>query len=322
MVGVARSTWQYRSSPRPAVLAPVHQSDRAYESRISTAEREQIYAHILRSWADGNSVDHAFATAWDQGIMLASQRSWWRIAQELEQQDQRPVTPTKKRPGTRVRREAPVLKATGPGQVWSWDITEIYSIWNGVRFKVYSITDIYSRQIVGWRVEEREADHLAVEMFHTAIALHGAPGVVHVDSGPAMRSHALRDALSAHGVELSFIRPSVSNDNPYSESAFKTMKYRPNYPRVFHTLEAAREYLTGYVHWYSTEHKHSGIALFSPAQVHNGTWKDLWSIRDQAHQAYYKKHPARFHRPPTTPAPANCVGINLPQQQKQQKQAQ
>lgn len=254
--------------------------------------------------------------------MLASRRTWWRIAAEMEEQDLRPKTPTK-RGGSRKRgsHEMPVLKATCPGQVWSWDITDIYSKWRGIVFKVYSITDIYSREIVGWRVEERESDHLAAEMFETAIARHGAPHVVHADSGPAMRSHLLRDTLTGHRVELSHNRPYVSNDNPFSESAFKTMKYRPNYPKVFKDLEHAREYLLGYVNWYSTEHKHSGIALFSPAQVHDGSWEDLWEKRDRAHQDYYDKHPERFHQPPTTPAPAKHVGINLPKPQTPQKLA-
>jgi putative transposase len=165
----------------------------------------------------------------------------------------------------------PVLKATGPCQVWSWGITDVYSKWQGTASKVYSIMDIFSREIVGWRVEERESDRLALEMFEAATAKHGTPHTVHADSGPAMRSHLLRDALTAHGVELSHNRPHVSNDNPVSHSCLRTMKYRPGYPRIFEDLETARTYLTGYVHWYSTDHKHSGIALFSPSQVHDGS---------------------------------------------------
>lgn len=306
-------------NPRQSVQDPLHQSERAYESRISDADRERICGYILESWAGGNSVDHAFASFWDTGDMLASRRTWWRIAAEMEEQDRRPRVPQKRGGRKKGTHEMPVLKATGPGQVWSWDITDIYSKWRGIVFKVYSITDIYSREIVGWRVEEREVDVLAADMFETAIARHDAPRIVHADSGAAMKSHALRDALTAHGVEITHNRPYVSNDNPFSESAFKTMKYRPNYPRVFHDLEAAREYLHGYVNWYSTEHKHSGIALFSPAQVHDGSWKDLWEKRDKAHQEYYGQHPERFRRPPTTPAPAKHVGINLPKPQPPQK---
>lgn len=311
MAGVSRSTWHYRQNPRERVQDPLGQSDRAYVSRISSRDRDRIAEYILAGWAEQDSVDHSFATAWDAGVMLASRRTWWRIAAQIEDQMLRPAVPTRNG-NKRAPREKPVVKATGPGQVWSWDITDLYSPWRGKTFKAYSVLDIYSRQMVAWRVEEREADHLAVEMFETAIARHGAPRVVHADSGPAMRSNLLRDALTAHGVELTHNRPYVSNDNPFSESGFRTMKYRPGYPRVFKDLEAARAYLGDYVPWYNTKHKHSGIALFSPAEVHDGSWKEIWKTRDRALQHYYDRNPERFHQRPTTPAPRSHVGINLP----------
>ena len=311
MAGVSRSTWHYRQNPRERVQDPLGQSKRSYESRISPNDRDRIAEYIMGGWAEQVSVDHSFATAWDAGVMLASRRTWWRIAAQIEDQMLRPAIPTRSG-NKRLPREKPVLMATGPGQVWSWDITDLYSPWRGKSFKAYSVLDIYSRQMVAWRVEEREADHLATDMFETAIARHGAPRIVHADSGPAMRSHLLRDALTSHGVELSHNRPYVSNDNPFSESGFRTMKYRPGYPRVFKELDAARAYLADYVPWYNTQHKHTGIALFSPAEVHNGSWKEIWKTRDHALQRYYDKNPARFHHRPTTPAPAGHTGINLP----------
>jgi putative transposase len=313
LAGVSRSTWHYRQNPRARVKDPLHQGQRAYECRISPGDRERIAEYIMKGWAGQVSVDHSFAVAWDDGVMLASQRTWWRIAAEIEEQMLRPRIPTKRGNKNGRFTQKPVVKATGPCQVWSWDITDVYSPWKGKVFKVYSIMDIFSRQIVGWRVEEREADHLAVDMFETAIAVHGTPRIVHADSGPAMRSNLLRDALTAHGVELSHNRPYVSNDNPFSESGFRTMKYRPGYPRVFMDVETARAYISDYVPWYNTKHKHSGIALFSPAQVHDGSWKDAWKTRDHALQSYYKKNPARFRQRPTTPSPAGHVGINLPE---------
>jgi putative transposase len=155
-------------------------------------------------------------------------------------------------------------------------------------------------------------DDLAVEMFEDAFGRHGIPDAVHADSGPAMRSGALKDFLSELGVTQTHNRPRVSNDNPFSESEFRTMKYRPNYPGTFATIEQARAYVEWYVPWYNQNHKHSGVALFSPNEVHDGTWHHAWNRRDATQQAYYDKHPERFRRPPHTPAPADIVGINLP----------
>lgn len=120
LTGVPRSTWHYRQHPREGVAEPVPHTERAYEARIGDADRERIIEHILAAWARQESVDHAFATAWDSGVMLASRRTWWRIAAEIEDQMLRPKAPTKKE--RRQPRDKPVLIATGPGQVWSWDI--------------------------------------------------------------------------------------------------------------------------------------------------------------------------------------------------------
>lgn len=314
--GVSRSTWQYRQRPRARVDSPVPQSERAYRSRIGREDRERIAGRIRAGWAAQVSVDHSFAAAWDEGVMLASRRTWWRIAAEVGEQDLRPEVP--RRRGKRQPRDAPVLRAEAPGQVWSWDITDLHSPWRGQVFKAYKITDIYSREIVGFTVEEREADHLAVAMFEAAIEAHGAPAAVHADSGAAMRSNLLREHLTGHGIALTHNRPYVSNDNPFSEAGFRTMKYRPGYPQVFADLEAARSHVTDYVHWYNTEHKHSGIALFSPAQVHGGTWRQAWDKRNEALQRYYEQHPERFRNRPITPTPADRVGINLPNEDQPQ----
>ncbi|WP_034220983.1 IS3 family transposase [Actinotalea ferrariae] len=309
VVGLSRSTWHYRHKPRPQVGDPIAHPHRAYPSRINATDRAQIAERIVAGWARGVSVDHSFAVAWDGGVMLASRRSWWRIAAALADQSARPLAPTRR--GATAPRAAPVLEATGPGQVWSWDITDLRSPWRGVAFKAYSIIDIYSRKLVGHRVEEREADHLAVQMFQTAFAAHGLPGAVHADSGPAMRSTLLKDLLQPLGITQTHNRPRVSNDNPFSESEFRTMKYRPNYPGAFETLDDARAHMNAYVRWYNTSHKHSGIALFSPDEVHDGTWRQRWTARARVQQSYYDAHPERFREPPVTPAPPGLVGINL-----------
>ena len=289
---------------------PVPQKDRAYRSRISAADRAVIEDKIRAGWQAGHSVDHSFACCWDDGVMLASRRSWWRIAATIVDQSARPVG--SKRASNTGPRPAPVLKATGPEQVWSWDITDLRSPWRGVAFKAYSIIDISSRKIVGWRVEERECDDLAKDMFDAAFAEHGVPQFVHADSGPAMRSTLLKDHLFDLGVSQTHNRPRVSNDNPFSESEFRTMKYRPNYPGTFEDINAAHTWVASYVPWYNQQHRHSGIALFTPAQVHSGAWAQSWQQRDRTHQAYYDAHPERFRRRPRTAAPSPIVGINIP----------
>jgi len=309
MIELSRSTWHYRSHPRPRVANPMPHKDRAYPSRIGVADRAVIAEQIIAGWLAGVSVDQSFATMWDAGVLLASRRSWWRIAAVIDQ-SLRPVAPT--RATNKTPRSAPVLKATGPQQIWSWDITDLHSPWRGVSFKTYSIVDIFSRKIVGWRVEERECDDLAVEMFKTAIAEHGPPAVVHADSGPAMRSTVLKDLLAGLGIGQTHIRPHVSNDNPFSESEFRTMKYRPNYPGVFDDLNTAHAWVQAYVRWYNQHHRHSGIALFTPDEVHNGSWTRQWMHRDHILQAYYHAHPERFRARPHTKSPAAIVGINLP----------
>jgi putative transposase len=310
MIDLSRSTWYYRSHPRTPKADPLPQRDRAYPSRIGQADRAAIEEEVIAGWLAGVSVDQSFAAMWDAGVLLASRRSWWRIAATIADQSARPIAPTRSK--NKAPRVAPVLKATGPQQIWSWDITDLRSPWRGVSFKAYSIIDIYSRKIVGWRVEERECDALAVTMFESAIAAHGPPVVVHADSGSAMRSTDLKECLGDLEIAQTHNRPRVSNDNPFSESEFRTMKYRPNYPGIFDDLETAHAWVSTYVSWYNQDHRHSGIALFTPDEVHDGTWTRQWNRRDHALQTYYQAHPERFRARPHTKSPKAVVGINLP----------
>jgi transposase InsO family protein len=306
--GVAASTWHYHTHPRPRVVDPMNQRDRAYPNRLSTGEVEAIGARVCAAWDAQHSVDHAFAQAADDGVFLASRRTWWRIAAVTEHPG-RPRVPTR----SQVRGGAhpkPVLVADGPGQVWSWDITDMKSEYAGVCFKGYSILDVYSRKIPGAAVHDREQEDLVIEMFDRAFAEHGAPKYLHADNGSVMTSQKVQAFLAGHDVTMSHNRPYVSNDNPYSESEFKLMKYRPEYPGTFPSLEDARYFMSGYVAWYNQGHHHSGLAWFTPDQVHDGSWRTVWGVREAALQDYYQAHPERFHRKPKTPEPAGTVGIN------------
>lgn len=310
LIGLSRSAWHYRSKPRGRTAAPVPHRERAYPNRIDPESTEAIDALVREAWGQGRSVGWAFAAAWDQGLMVASQRTWWRVANTIADQSIRPVIPV--RTGNRVRRPAPQVLATAPGHAWVWDITDLPTPYRGQAFKAYSIQDLYSRKIVGYRVEEREVNTLAAQMFQAAFSEHGVPAVVHSDSGAAMVSNELKNLLADHNVAHSFSRPRVSNDNAHKESEFRTMKHRPDYPGTFTTVEQARAWVDRYAAWFNTDHHHSGLALFTPNQVHDGTWRQLHTIREHALDSYYQAHPERFHRRPHTPTPDELVGINPP----------
>lgn len=307
-LGISRSTWHYRHKPRSRVAEPIPQSQRHQPHALSAGETAVITGHVHDAWKDGNSVDFAFAAAWDLGVMVGSRRSWWRIAAALEQ-SLRPVAPHRKKNGPRVK---PVLLATRPNQVWSWDITDFKGLYRGHVFKVYSIMDIFSRKIVGGRVEMREADVMAAEMFEAAFISEGAkPEWAHADSGSSMKSDAVREVYDKHGIGESHSRPMVSNDNPYSESEFRTLKSRQHFPGMFESLEQAREYVTNYIDWYNNHHRHSGINLYTPQQVHDGSWQVAHIRRQESVDAYYELNPGRFrgNAPTVKPAPS-WSGIN------------
>lgn len=310
LIGLSRSAFHYRSKPRPKTNSPVPHCDRNYPNRIDEASAQEIRTRIDQAWGKGLSVGWAFADAWDEGVMLGSQRSWWRIANTIDDQQSRPVIPVKKR--NAGKRPPPQVLATAPGQAWVWDITDLNSPFRGLVFKAYVIEDLFSRKIVGYRIEEREVDALAVEMFQTAFTEHGEPGLVHSDSGAAMTSNVLTGLFADRGVTHSRTRPRVSNDNAHKESAFRTLKYRPGYPGTFDTIDDARAWFAGYVDWYNTSHHHTGLALYTPGQVHDGTWRHVHAVRQQALDAYYDAHPERFRRRPHVKTPAEMVGINPP----------
>lgn len=308
MIGLSRGSWYLRHHPRARVPRPVPHRDRHQPHALTSGESAEIVRRVLEAWDEGDSVLAAYASAWDEGVMVGSPASWHRRARSLDQQ----LRPVPRRRGERRTRPAPSLLATGPNQVWSWDITDLPGPMRGQAFKLYSIRDIYSRATIAYRVEQRESAHHAVDLFARAIALHGAPRVVHADSGAAMTANMMQSLFREHNIFESHSRPHVSNDNPYSESEFRTMKHRPNYPGYFNSLAHARDFVDEYVDWYQHRHHHSGLALFTPEQVHTGQWRTMHDRRKVTLDAYYQAHPDRFHHPPTTPSPPNAAGINHP----------
>lgn len=228
----------------------------------------------------------------DRGVYLASESSMYRVLKEAAQQHHRGRArkPSKRQPTSHC--------ATGPNQVWSWDITWLPAPLKGKYFYWYMILDIYSRKIVGHEVHEAEsADFASALIKRTALAecLAGWALVLHSDNGSAMKGATMLATLEQLGVAASFSRPRVSNDNPYAESVFRTCKYRPNYPsKPFDSLEAAQAWVQEFVGWYNEVHKHSGLKFVTPVQRHTGAALAILSQRELVYADAKMRHPQRW----------------------------
>ena len=251
-----------------------------------------------------------YATLLDEGTYLCSWRTMYRIlkshAEVRERRDQlRHPVYTK-----------PELLATRPNQLWSWDITKLKGPSSWTYYYAYVILDVYSRCIVGWMVMERENASLAEELIAETCAKEGIEAdqlTLHADRGSAMTSKTVALLLADLGVTKTHSRPHVSNDNPYSEAQFKTLKYRPSYPEQFGSLADARGWMRVFVAWYNEEHRHSGLGLLTPGVVHRGQADRVLEARHEVMQGAYAAHPERFVRgSPVIPALPSAVWINPP----------
>ncbi len=199
-----------------------------------------------------------------------------------------------------VKREPPTHIATAPNQVWTWDITWLNAVIKGQYYKLYLIIDMFSRLIVGHEVWEDEKAEHAEHLIRKATLAQGTAGrplVLHSDNGSPMKAATFQATLEKLGVQSSFSRPRVSNDNPYSEALFKTMKYRPKYPfNGFKSLEDARKWVDKFVNWYNKTHLHSGIKFLTPFQRHYGLDKEIMKKRNETYAIARAKHPERWSK--------------------------
>jgi putative transposase len=211
---------------------------------------------------------------------------------------------------------APQVHATRPNMAWSWDISRLAGPQPRVYFFLYLIIDVYSRKIVGWSIDTVESDKLARRLINTTAkreAINADELVLHSDRGAQMTSLTVADLLEKLGVTRSLSRPRVSNDNPYSEAAFKTVKYRPDYPKRFTDIATARAWMRKFTTWYNADHYHSGIGYHHPADVHNGTAPTTVAKRQAVLDAAYHTKPDRFrNKPPAAPALPTEAWINKP----------
>jgi putative transposase len=215
---------------------------------------------------------------------------------------------------THVSRSTTVHRATRPNQVWSWDITYLPTTVRGRFFYLYLVVDVWSRRVVGWRVHERENAELAAAMAQEICEqskINPTGLVLHSDNGPAMRGSTMVTTLAWLGILPSFSRPHVSDDNPYSEALFRTLKHGPTYPRrPFADIKAARAWVEGFVAWYNGEHRHSGIRFVTPDQRHFGTEDGILAQRRDVYARFHGDHPERWSGPTRNWNPIPTVVLN------------
>jgi putative transposase len=255
-----------------------------------------------------------YASLLDEGTYLCSVRTMYRVLAENNEVRER------RNQLRHPQYKKPELLATGPNQVWSWDITKLLGPVKWTYFYLYVIMDIFSRYVVGWMLAQRESAALAKRLIKDTCLKQNIGQqqlTIHADRGSSMTSKSVALLLADLGVTKSHSRPHVSNDNPYSESQFKTLKYRPEFPKRFGSIEDARGFCQQLFHWYNNEHYHSGIGLLIPEMIHYNRAEQVISAREKVLLAAYNAHPERFVRKQPKPATIpEAAWINPPKQKE------
>lgn len=283
LTGVPRATATRRAA-RPTPVS-IHRSP---ANRLTVPERARVLDVLNSAEFVDQPPAQVYATLLERGVYLCSVSTMYRVLAAAAQVKER------RRLARHPVRAVPELVADEPGQVYTWDITKLPGPAKGVYYDAYVMIDIYSRYIVGAHVHARESGPLAKEMIRQVFGVHGIPAVVHADRGTSMTSKSVATLLTDLQVTRSHSRPSVSNDNPYSEAWFKTLKYAPVFPERFGSLVEARAFLDRFVDVYNHDHRHSGIGLHTPADVHYGHAAGVAEQRSAALAAARRAHPERF----------------------------
>jgi len=314
-----RSSYYRQQQVKPTVTEP--RALPALSPRaLPPAEREAVRNLLNSERFVDSSPRQVYGTLLDEGRYLCSVSTMYRILQahqevrERRNQKQNPVY------------KKPELLATAPNQVWSWDITKLRGPVPHVYYYMYTILDIFSRYVVGYMVATREKATLARQLVADSCAKQGIEPeqlILHADRGSAMTSKTLALLLADLGVGKSHSRPYTSDDNPFSEAQFKTMKYRPDYPDRFGSPQDARQWTQPFIHWYNNEHRHTSLGLMTPATVHYGLAAELTAQRQVTLQAAYENHPERFVKGvPTPPKLQTAVWINPPLENHEELQSE
>ena len=308
-VGRPRSThyrWHRQSPPPPKPERVATPLPRA----LSEIERKEV----LRVLHEPDHVDEAPATVYakllDEGLYVASVPTMYRILRAAGEVRER------RRQGTHPAHKKPELLATRPNQVWSWDITKLLGPVKWTYYYLYVIIDIYSRYVPGWMLARAEDNRLAKALLGEAVDRQGIARdqlTIHADRGGPMIAKPVAHLLADLGVTKSHSRPHVSNDNPYSESQFRTLKYRPDFPRRFGSFEDAHAHSGRFFAWYNNDHRHCGIGYHTPADLHYGRAELIQAQRGEVLDAAYAAHPERFVRKrPKPPQLPETAWINEP----------
>ena len=307
-LNISRASLHRRQNP-PCPVAVPRQRPSPPRS-LTLAEREIILGHLHSERFQDRSPTEVYGTLLDEGVYCCSIRTLYRLlaaqGEARERRDQL-VHPAYQKPQ---------LLATAPNQLWSWDITKLLGPAKWTYFYLYVILDVFSRYVVGWMVADREGQELARHFIAATCVKQQIPRdqlTIHADRGSSMTSKPVAFMLADLGVTKTHSRPHVSDDNPFSESHFKTLKYRPDFPDHFGSLQDARSFCRDFFPWYNTEHHHSGLGLLTPEVVHSQRAAHLRNLRQQTLDIAYTAHPERFvHKPPHPPALPTEVWINPP----------
>ncbi|HEX7168101.1 MAG TPA: IS3 family transposase [Acidimicrobiales bacterium] len=307
LVGRSRAShYRARRPPQHGPPSPRPASWRA----LSSVERDEVADALNEERFCDRSPRQVWATMLDEGTYLASVSTMYRVLRERSQVRER------RRVAAHPTLARPELVATAPNQVWSWDITKLAGPHKWNWFHLYVILDVYSRYAVAWLVAPKESARLAEELIADAIYDHGVGMgqlTIHADRGSSMTSKTVSQLLADLGVLQSHSRPHQSNDNPYSEAQFKTLKYFPTFPKRFTSLVAARAFVEEFFAHYNNDHRHSGIGLHTPADVHMGRADAVRARRQAVLDAAYVAHPHRFRSPPSAPRVPEAAWINQPE---------
>jgi len=305
-LSIPRSSYYRLSNAEKDTEKPRKESPR----KLSKYEEDRVLSVLNSERFCDMAPGEIYSTLLDEGVYYCSERTMYRILSRNNQNHQR-------RQREALNYQRPELLAEGVNQLWSWDITKLKGPKKWTYYYLYKIMDVYSRYTVGWMVAYRESSILAKILISESCrkqSIQKDQLTLHADRGSSMKSNTVGQLLADLGVTKTHSRPHVSNDNPYSESAFKTLKYRPDFPDRFGSIEDARRFCRDFFNWYNKDHRHSGIAMLTPEMVHYNLVDDVVTKRNRVLEDIYKKHPERFVKGlPKSKKPDNEVWINKPE---------